>query len=275
MTAQIAGFVTRAAAGLRAPKSVSRNITPGNGGVAGHYGGPKQGAAEPDALHELCIKTWRGWQAYHMNTHGWADIAYTGGFCNHGYAFAGRGAGVRTAANGTNDGNQRFYAVTWIGGQGQEPTQAARDAFEWWVAQLRKQGAGRECRPHRYFKSTGCPGDPVAGECARLHLHDTVSPEPPPPPPAPPKPPAPAPDSTVEIDMARLPLVRPGDRGDAVRRVQALLIANLHDLSQEGGIDGQYGPGSVREMKAFQAARQLTADGIVGQQTWTRLLGAS
>lgn len=161
MTARITGFVTRADAGLRKPKSFSRNIAPEKGGVAPHYGGPAQRAAEPGASHERCIYTWKAWQDYHMDAKGWADIAYTGGFCNHGWALAGRGVGVRSAANGTNDGNYRFYAVTWIGGDGQTPTQLALDAADWWVAELREAGAGMAVKPHRYFKSTKCPGDPL------------------------------------------------------------------------------------------------------------------
>lgn len=169
MTAQIKGFITRADAELRKPNSVSRNITPSSGGVAGHYGGPSQPAAEPGTDHAKCITTWRNWQTYHMQTKGWADIAYTGGFCNHGYAFAGRGAGVRTAANGTNTGNQTFYAVTWIGGEGQTPTKAAFDAFEWWVNELRTKGsAGTAVKSHNYFKPTGCPGNPVRHHCTYL-----------------------------------------------------------------------------------------------------------
>lgn len=162
MTARVAGFVTRAAAGLRDPKSISKNITPDKGGVALHYGGPRDPAAEPHVDHEICVKTWRGWQAYHMNVHGWVDIAYTGGYCNHGFAFAGRGAGVRTAAQGTNAGNQNYYGVVWIGGEGQTPTQEAYDAAEWWIDQLRKNGkAGDKVKPHRFFHSTGCPGEPL------------------------------------------------------------------------------------------------------------------
>lgn len=153
----ITGFVTRADAELRAPTSFSRNITPEKGGVATHHGGPRQPAAEHNADHASCIKTWRAWQKYHMDTHGWADIAYTGGYCNHGYAFAGRGVGVRTAANGTNFGNQNFYAIVWIGGEGQTPTKEAFDAADWWVNELRKSGAGTAVKPHKWFKPTGCP----------------------------------------------------------------------------------------------------------------------
>ena len=165
MTARIAGFVSRADAGLRKPRSISRNISPSDGGVAFHYGGPASTAKE----HADCVKQWRGWQAFHMDSRGWADIAYTMGVCQHGYAFAGRGAGVRTAANGTNFGNENFYAVCWLGGEGQTPTQAAYDAFEWAVLNLRKTGAGRAVRPHQFFKGTACPGGHLVTHAGRLH----------------------------------------------------------------------------------------------------------
>lgn len=166
MTAQIAGFVTRAEAGLRAAESFSRNITPEKGGVAEHWGGPAQAPARQGSSHLQCIITWGNWQKYHMNTHGWVDIAYTGGFCNHGYAFAGRGKGVRTAANGTSVGNQNFYAIVWIGGAGQTPTKEALDAADWWLVNLRNAGAGLEVRPHNYFKNTGCPGPDITDHAA-------------------------------------------------------------------------------------------------------------
>lgn len=166
MTAQITGFVSRSEAGLRSPRSVSRNITPARGGVSEHYGGGAQSAADPNADHERCVATWVSWQNYHMNRHKWVDIAYTGGFCNHGYAFAGRGVGVRTAANGTNHGNQNYYAIVWIGGAGQTPTQAAFDAADWWISKLRSANAGNGVKPHNFFKATGCPGKPLEQHAA-------------------------------------------------------------------------------------------------------------
>lgn len=157
MTAQINGFVTRSEAGLIKPRSISHNIAPDTGGVAIHYGGGPQSAADSDSNHQKCVDTWMAWQRYHMQT-SFVDIAYTGGFCNHGYAFAGRGAGVRTGANGTNTGNYSFYAIVWIGGKGQVPTRVACDAADWWIVKLRTAGAGLEVRPHSSFKSTECPG---------------------------------------------------------------------------------------------------------------------
>lgn len=238
MSARIAGFVTRAASGLRGPVSVSRNITPANGGVAVHYGGPRQPAADSGSDHAKCVSTWRGWQNYHMDTHGWSDIAYTGGFCQHGYAFAGRGAGVRTAANGTNAGNQNFYAAVWIGGDGQTPTPAALDALEWWVNELRNGGAGRQVRPHRYFKSTGCPGDPLVPVAASLNnanISKTVAPV------------APAVSPVAAAKPAAAPLSPPSASYDVVltKRIQTAL---------EVTADGIWGPGTDARAMRMRAA---------------------
>ena len=266
MTARIVGFVTRADAGLRGPKSVSRNITPERGGSAPHYGGPKQSAAEPGSDHAQCIKTWRGWQTYHMNTKGWSDIAYTGGFCNHGFAFAGRGIGVRTAANGTNTGNQNYYAFTWIGGEGQTPTQEALDAADWWVEQLRKSGAGRAVKPHRFFKSTGCPGDPLVGYAASRDGKDVESAAAPAP--APSKP-APKPQPTSG-DTLVFPTLKVGSRGQQVRNLQGLLHAAGRN---PGAIDGIYGERVKATVAAYQSAAGLASDGMAGTKTFRTLLG--
>lgn len=223
MTVQIAGFVTRAAAGLVAPKSFSRNITPDKGGVAPHYGGPAQPAAAPGSDHAICVSTWRNWQKFHMVSNGWADIAYTGGFCNHGYAFAGRGAGIRTAANGTNAGNQNFYAVVWIGGEGQTPTQEAYDAADWWINELRQNGrAGRLVKPHRFFKSTGCPGEPFVAYATSRDGKDIA---------------------LLSAPAPKPPAVIAG--GVSVKRLQAAVRTTA---------DGQWGPTTEKHMNAVRHA---------------------
>lgn len=169
MTAQIVNLVSRAEAGLRKPRSASTDIAPSRGGVALHYGGPKQRIN----THADCVKTWRGWQDYHMDHHGWSDIAYTFGVCDHGYLLAGRGIGVRTAANGTDAGNDAFYAICWIGGEGQTPTKAALDAIEYGIHLLRSagsgNGAGTAVRPHQWFKGTACPGGALVAAARLLH----------------------------------------------------------------------------------------------------------
>jgi hypothetical protein len=171
MVARRTGHVSRAAAGLRAPRSVSRNITPARGGVGVHYGGPAQRLTS----HAQCIARWKFWQDFHMSpgwagtSNGGADIAYNFGFCDHGYTFAGRGLGVRSAGNGTNAGNQNFYAAVWLGGEGERPSSAALDALEWIILECRNNGAGAQVRPHSWFKSTACCGNPLRAHLPNVH----------------------------------------------------------------------------------------------------------
>lgn len=246
MTARITGFVSRADAGLQAPRSVSRSITPASGGVALHYGGP---AVAIDS-HQDCVRVWRGWQTFHMNTKGWADIAYTMGVCQHGYVFAGRGAGVRTAANGTDAGNQSYYAVCWIGGKGQQPTQLALDAFDWAIENLRKTGAGRRTRPHHVFRSTECPGLELTGHAGARDGKDIEQPAPPAPKPPP---------SAYRFPLpAGRPIFGQGSQGDKVKAVQERLHIK---------VDGDWGPATNHAFRAFQTGARITVDGVYGNDS--------
>lgn len=246
MTAQIVGFITRDQAGLRAPKSVSKNITPASGGVALHYGGPASGITN----HTACARQWKQWQDFHMGpSRGWADIAYTMGVCDHGYAFAGRGIGVRTAAQGTNDGNQRYYAVVWLGGQGEKPTQAALNAFDWCVQTLRKAGAGKGVRPHMSFHQTSCPGPEIAAHAKALDGKDIAAPAP--------TPPKPQPSGYHYPLPAGSPSFGQGAKGDKVKAVQERLAVTA---------DGDWGPGTNHAFRSFQTGSHIAVDGVYGNQ---------
>lgn len=162
--AAIVDFASRAELGLRPPRSISRSIAPGEGGSTVHYAGPKQHVSPLMSGHTRCVNLWRMYQRVHMDQRGYVDIAYTAGFCQHGYAFAGRGLGIRTAANGTNSGNYKFYAFCWIGGEGETPTREALAALAWLIRDARRQGAaGMRVVPHSWHKPTGCPGDDLRG----------------------------------------------------------------------------------------------------------------
>ncbi len=65
-----------------------------------------------------------------------------------------------------------------------------------------------------------------------------------------------------------LPVLRKGSKGEAVTRVQKGLQGLGYDT---GPPDGAFGPGTEKAVKAFQADRGLTADGIVGERTWSAL----
>jgi hypothetical protein len=63
-------------------------------------------------------------------------------------------------------------------------------------------------------------------------------------------------------------LLRQGHRGEDVRQVQQLLQEAGHD---PGPLDGFFGPRTDAAVRAFQSARQLVVDGIVGPKTWEAL----
>lgn len=157
----IAGFRTRAQVGLVPPRSRSTNIDPA--GSAIHYGG----SSVPVSSHSDCEAFWRSWQSMHMRPGGLgtrdgaSDIAYNLGPCQHGYVLAGRGAGVRSGANGTTASNGAYYAICGIIGAAQNPTPALLNAYAWCVATLRDAGAGAGLEPHSLWRDTGCPGDKI------------------------------------------------------------------------------------------------------------------
>jgi lysozyme family protein len=61
------------------------------------------------------------------------------------------------------------------------------------------------------------------------------------------------------------PVLRKGSKGDDVRRLQTLLGIK---------VDGDFGPATEKAVKAFQSARGLGADGVVGLYTWRALKAA-
>jgi hypothetical protein len=156
-------IITREQCGLRPPAGpVSTNITPGgpSGGSTAHYEGPALGGFPWP--HSRCPSIWRADQAWHIDHNHWADIAYTGGICIHGFIFVGRWFGRRTAANGSNEGNQRSYAWCYMAGQGEPFTDEAKGAMSYAFSLAQDVGgAGPNIWPHKHWFNTACPGDPV------------------------------------------------------------------------------------------------------------------
>jgi hypothetical protein len=129
-------------------------------GVVVHYSGMN---ADEERLHRNCSARVRGMQRYHIEEKGWLDVAYSHVLCGHGYVFVGRGFGARSAANGTKDANDRYFAVCFLGDDSagrSDVTPAARGALRALIAEYRRRyPGGREVRPHSDFVATACPGD--------------------------------------------------------------------------------------------------------------------
>lgn len=284
MAPRITGFRSRADLRLRAPRSISKNINPGKGGVAVHYGGSTPNPAP--ANHDTCENIWRGWQNYHMDTHRWVDIAYTAGFCNHGYVLAGRGYGVRTAANGTNDANDRYYAFVWVGGGNAVPSPAAYDALEWLILDARKNGgAGDSVKPHNSFVGTGCPGTLLDAFTDKFDGKPVGSVNLPPASAIPQIPKAPTRPKEVPYPLPTRPRLHWYGRNDGtayshsgyqardrdeIKLLQKALIRRGYNLGRYGA-DGYYGEKTEAAVRTFQRAKRILVDGKTGPQTWNLL----
>lgn len=75
-------------------------------------------------------------------------------------------------------------------------------------------------------------------------------------------------DGAVSI---RLPMVRYGMKGDIVRAVQGILIARGFSVGPDGA-DGDFGYNTLQAVRRFQKAMGIAVDGVIGYETWTRLL---
>ena len=71
-----------------------------------------------------------------------------------------------------------------------------------------------------------------------------------------------------EFEVPDWPLFRQGDEGPEVYAIQHLLRSHGYNLTA----DGKYGPQTRTEVRNFQIAEGLGADGIVGPNTWAALI---
>jgi peptidoglycan hydrolase-like protein with peptidoglycan-binding domain len=64
------------------------------------------------------------------------------------------------------------------------------------------------------------------------------------------------------------PVLRPGASGEVVRQLQQA----LKDLGYDpGAVDGQFGSRTEAAVRAFQSAKGIDVDGIVGDVTWLNI----
>ena len=74
------------------------------------------------------------------------------------------------------------------------------------------------------------------------------------------------------LTASGLPLLRFGAKSEAVRAAQALLALRGYPCSN-GGADGEYGTATKASVAKYQAASGLEVDGVIGDKTWSRLIG--
>lgn len=225
-----------------------------------HYAGPSPWAgadtSSPSAFrdstdHNRCASIWRSFQAYHMDVHGWDDIAYTSGVCPHGVRFEGRGPGIKTAATG--DANAFGSATCYIAGDDDPLTDEGKAAY---FDEANRLGVPIE-HVHHDFMQTSCAGPWFDQWKAEGFAPPGSIVTPPWQPPVVPPPIEYAPGDR---------LLAVGSTGPDVAYLQGVL-----------GIpaDGIFGPQTLTAVVTFQTVHGLLADGLVGPMTWAVALGAT
>ena len=136
-------YRTRADNGLRPPTSITR--IDGSDGIFVHW------TAGPATQTVAQI------QAFHMDTRGWTDIAYSWLVDQQGRIHEGRGWG---RAGGHTEGyNSSHHAVCAILGPGDgPPTPAMYDGLSTVIDEHHRLYGPGTVRPHNAVSSTACPG---------------------------------------------------------------------------------------------------------------------
>ena len=154
--------------GLRRPRSTAPLGTLTK--VTFHHGGPVGGYRDTKAE---AIATWKSWQNYHMDTHGWVDIGYHLGVDARGRLYEGRSLkhlGAHVAYHNTGNiginfmQDGRYYELTEL----QRAT--VKTLFEDGVPELGLRplkyyathpSSAYGVYTHREFGGTECPGDEI------------------------------------------------------------------------------------------------------------------
>lgn len=256
-------YIKRKNWGAAAPRRTPRRLLQVQSrGIVVHY----EAVDSSMDTHDKCDDRVRRTQRFHQETRGWSDIAYNWLVCRHGVIYEGRGWGVRSAANGTDEGNDGYHAVCYLDDdqRGTDLTAAAAAAIGVVVRECGAHGFGSEVRPHSSLKPTACPGEELREWIVNQRWKPGRAKQPPASTPAPPKPaPEGRPLPAWYKRVLRIEEGKPFIRGNDVINVQRRLHAPE---------SGDYDFETVVKVRGFQKLKGLTPDGVVGPQT-ARALG--
>lgn len=103
----------------------------------------------------------RAWQAFHMDTHGWSDIAYQEAIDQDGNTYVLRGLWKQSAANGDTDVNENNGAILLVLAPGEQPTRKMLTALRRRIKRHR-EAFPRSTRVYGHSdvrpEPTACPG---------------------------------------------------------------------------------------------------------------------
>ncbi|MGX4737100.1 peptidoglycan recognition protein family protein [Kitasatospora griseola] len=198
----------------------------------------------------------RAIEAEHLGN-GWSGIGYNWVISQAGEIFEGRGWDLQ-GAHCPNHNRSGFGVQIAVGGD-QAPTDAAlRAARELYDLACARTGRSLAKKGHRDGFATECPG-------SRLYVWVKAG--------------MPAPGGSTSGGTSSAPkypgwLVARGAKGATVRAIQqALGSRGYGSVLAPWGADGDFGAATERAVRAFQSAQHISADGVVGPVTWSRLFG--
>lgn len=79
-----------------------------------------------------------------------------------------------------------------------------------------------------------------------------------------------------EVCKVNLPVLKKGSKGETVKAMQQLLLANGYKMENKGktyGADGSFGAATENALRKLQEDRKLEVDGKCGPESWGSLLG--
>ena len=190
--------------------------------------------------------------SWHL-ANGWVGIGYHFFVRKDGSVYRGRPEDTLGAHAGNN--NYDSIGVCFEGSFDREEMPAAqKQAGMELVAYLKQKYGISTVQRHSDVNATGCPGTRFP---FKEISEGTAAGKPA--------------ESAAGGFMAVFPQLSKGDKGDKVRVLQELLRGKGYDLGTYGA-DGDFGGATRGAVVAFQVRNHLGADGIVGKNTWRKLL---
>jgi len=190
--------------------------------------------------------------SWHL-ANGWSGIGYHFFVRKDGSVYRGRPEDTVGAHAGNNN-----YDSIGICFEGNFMTEtmgdAQRKAGQELVQHLKDKYGISKVQKHSDVNATGCPGTHFP---FKEISEGTAAGKPA--------------ESAAEGFTTVFPQLSKGSKGDKVRVLQELLLGRGCYLGTYGA-DGDFGTMTHRRVVAFQVANGLAADGIVGKNTWRKLL---
>ena len=210
-------------------------------------------------LHHAAAKTAsvESVHQWHLNN-GWAGIGYHFYVRKDGTVYRGRPENW-VGAHTVNHNSTKIGICAEGNFENEKMPAAQKNAIIDLLAYLRGKYGDLKIYGHRDLSATACPGknypfdEIVSGvKAPSTATAETTTKE----------------ANTVNIELK---ILKKGSKNNQVKALQRMLYALGYDLGTNP-IDGNFGTKTDTAVRKYQSTNKLTADGIVGEKTWGKLL---